>query len=345
MSERAKAMPPSDALRDGEAAERRDEYAAAAASYRRAAADRDRAIAAQAMFRLGRVAWRQGHLDDALEHYERAREAAIELRDDELRANAENGVGSVHCQRGAYAQARAAWRTAFDLTRDAALRGRIHLNLGVLAAMLGETGEAKELYEQAARAFDEGRDDAGSALALHNLALLHAEAREWEEAEAAYAKCLVLAERLGDRRTMASVLLNRAELLCARERHADALACCERAKALYAELRDEAGRAAVFRWQGEAYRRLRRVDEAEPRLKEAIRIAGRLQLLLLEAEAARELGLLKAANGDATSATKWLRRALARFSMMSAEQQAAAVEEQLNALKPWRPSGERTAVR
>ena len=55
--------------------------------------------------------------------------------------------------------------------------------------------------------------------------------------------------------------------------------------------------------------------------------------------------MVKAGRGDVTSATKWLRRALARFSLMSADDQMHAIEEQLAALKPWRPSGEHGTVR
>ncbi len=144
---------------------------------------------------------------------------------------------------------------------------------------------------------------------------------------------------------MASVMLNQAELRCEAEQYPEALERSERSFLLFGELGDESGRAAALRVQGEIYRKMHQLEEAEPRLKEAIRIAGRLQLLTLEAEAARELGMVKAGRGDVTSATKWLRRALARFALMSADDQMHAIEEQLAALKPWRPSGEQKTVR
>jgi tetratricopeptide (TPR) repeat protein len=335
--ERGSATPAAEAMRqllsEGERAERRGDLVAAANAYTTASASDDPHVAGEAAFRLGRVAWRQGRLDDALELYERARSRASELNDDELRASAENGIGAVHHQRGALTQARVSYRIAFDLTRSPALRGRVYLNLGALATFEGDTAQARELYGRSIQALEQVQDEAGLALAMHNLALLHADAGAWEEAEEAYDACLELSERVGDRQMIASVLLNRVELLSAHERFDEAMASCARALTLFTDLGDEVGRAAVLRWEGQLLRLMGRLDDAEPRLKEVIRIAMRLQIAPLEAEAARELGLVRLARDDTTGATKWLRRALARFSLMGADREAADVEEHLLALK------------
>lgn len=333
------------AIAEGEDAERRGDFAAATTAYRRLSGTDDPLENAQGLFRLGRVAWRQGRLDDALELYERARATALELGDDDLRAAIENGVGSVYCQRGIFTQARASFAVASELARSAPLRGRIQINIGALAMLQGNAAEARASYEVAVSILEPIDDEEGLTLALHNLALAHTEEQDWEAAEQSFEKCLMFAVRRGDRPVMASVMLNQAELRCEAEQYSEALERSERSLLLFGELADESGRAAALRVQGEIYRKMHQLEEAEPLLKEAIRIAGRLQLLTLEAEAARELGMVKAGRGDVTSATKWLRRALARFSLMSADDQMHAIEEQLAALKPWRPSGEQKTVR
>jgi tetratricopeptide (TPR) repeat protein len=333
------------ALVEGDAAEQKGDLAAAITAYRRLSTSDVPVAAAQGLFRLGRVAWRQGRLDDALELYERARASAIELGDDELRAAIENGVGSVYCQRGIFTQARASFAVASELAVSAKLRGRIQINIGALALLLGDVEEARESYERAVELLDSINDEEALTLALHNLALAHSEEQDWEAAEKAFERCLALAEKRGDKSVMAGAMLNQAELRCEAERYPEAIERSEKSLALFGELEDESGRAAALRVQGEIYRKMHQLEEAEPRLKEAIRIAGRLQLLTLEAEAARELGMVKAGRGDVTSATKWLRRALARFSLMSADDQMHAIEEQLQALKPWRPSGEQKTVK
>jgi tetratricopeptide (TPR) repeat protein len=333
------------ALAEGEEAEQGGDLATATTVYRRLSATGDPLGHAQALFRLGRIAWRQRRLDDALELYERARAAALDLADDDLRAAIENGVGSVYCQRGIFTQARASFAVASELACTPTLRGRIQINTGALAMLQGGAAEARASYERAVEILLPVADEEGLTLAYHNLALAHVEEGEWEAAERSFELCLALAERRGDRAVMASAMLNQAELRCEAERYPDALERTARALLLFGELADESGRAAALRVEGEIYRKLHQLEEAEPRLKEAIRIAGRLQLLTLEAEAARELGMVKAGRGDVTSATKWLRRALARFSLMSADDQMHAIEEQLAALKPWRPSGEHGTVR
>ncbi|MBK5187768.1 MAG: tetratricopeptide repeat protein, partial [Gemmatimonadaceae bacterium] len=330
---------------EGDEAEQRGDLPAAMTAYRRLSASDVAAPAAQGLFRLGRVAWRQGRLDDALELYERARASAMELGDDDLRAAIENGVGSVYCQRGIFTQARASYAVASELAVSAALRGRVQINMGALSLLMGDVEEARASYERAVELLESISDEEALTLALHNLALAHAEEQDWDAAERSFERCLALAEKRGDRSVMAGAMLNQAELRCEAERYPDALERSERSLALFGELQDEAGRAAALRVQGEIYRKMHQLEEAEPRLKESIRIAGRLQLLTLEAEAARELGMVKAGRGDVTSATKWLRRALARFSLMSADGEMHAIEEQLQALKPWRPSGEQKTVK
>jgi tetratricopeptide (TPR) repeat protein len=333
------------ALAEGDDAEQRGDLQAASTAYRRLSSSEEASPATQGLFRLGRIAWRQGRLDDALELYERARAAAIVLGDDDLRAAIENGIGSVYCQRGVFTQARSALAVASELAVSAPLRGRIQINIGALALLLGDVEEARASYERAVEILASIDDEEGLTIALHNLALAHAEEHEWDAAEKSFERCLALAEKRGDRALMAGVILNQAELSCESERYAEALARSEKSLAIFGELQDESGRAAALRVQGEIYRKMHQLEEAEPRLKDAIRIAGRLQLLTLEAEAARELGMVKVGRGDVASATKWLRRALARFSLMSADEEIHAIEEQLQALKPWRPSGENKTVR
>ena len=267
------------------------------------------------------------------------------LGDDDLRAAIENGVGSVYCQRGIFTQARSSFAVASELAVSAPLRGRVQINIGALALLLGDVDEARASYERAVEILDSINDEEGLTIALHNLALAHSEEQDWDAAEQSFERCLLLAEKRGDRGLIAGVILNQAELSCESERYAEALERSEKSLAMFGELQDESGRAAALRVQGEIYRKMHQLEEAEPRLKEAIRIAGRLQLLTLEAEAARELGMVKVGRGDVTSATKWLRRALARFSLMSADEEIHAIEEQLQALKPWRPSGENKTVR
>jgi tetratricopeptide (TPR) repeat protein len=319
-------------LTRGEEAERRGDLVAAANAYAAAARSADQRVVGSATFRLGRVSWRQGRFDDALRLYERARALGGELGDDELVANVENGIGALHCERGAYVQARASYLVAIERTGQPALRGRILLNLGVLANILGDFDEARARYAKSIAEFEQVDDAEGLALVYHNLGMVHADRADWVAATESYEKALAISERLGIRQMVANVLLNRAEVLCARKRSADAVASSERALALYQELGDQGGRAEAHRWKGRALAQLGDATAARQFLQEAVRLATQLGTPLLEAEASRDLGELCLADKDPDGARTWLKRALEGFETLGARLETTAVRELLEKL-------------
>jgi len=339
-------LAPEAQLAEGEAAEHRGDYVVATTAYTAAAASDEPCVGAEARFRLGRVAWRQGRFDDALALYERSRSMAEECGATECRAAAEVGIGTIHCERAEYARARASYQVAFGLTESASLKAKIHLNLGVIAAMEHDVPQARELYGRAVQGFQSAADDAGLALALHNLGMLHASLGEWVEAEEAYGRCLGVCERMGNKQMLAAVMLKRVELLADRERLDEAAAECERVLVVLGDLGDEVGRAEAFRWQGYAYRRLGRREAADVRLRDAARIAARLQVPLLEAHVSEELGLMRVDDGDTRDALSWLERAHSRFQAVNATADAERVAARLESLgrAPRRISARRRAI-
>lgn len=319
---------PDGALERGERAEAAGDLAAAAAAYRDAA-EQGAATPGEASFRLGRVAFRQGHYDDALRAFEQARAAAMQHEDGRLRAQAENGIGAVHYAAGAYAQARAAYQVALALTGDPLTQGKIRLNLGVIANIEGDFDAARAHYLRSRAIFQQLGDESNEALALHNIGMLHADRGEQPEAEEAYARCLALCERQGNRQMVGNVLVNRSELLAARGALDEAVASCDLALRIYAELGDVVGRGEALRWKGHALRRLARAHAAHQCLTEAVRIAIRIRGRLLEAEAARELGLLPPEQVAPSDARRWLERALALFTTLGAQRDARETAERL----------------
>jgi tetratricopeptide (TPR) repeat protein len=320
-------MSPDERLAAGDAAERAGDFVSARGAYEAALDDGDARTAADAHFHLGRLDWRQGRFDTALRAFERARAGAVRLGDVELRARVENAIGATHYALGSYAQARAAYHLALELTTDATMRAKSLLNLGVIENIAGDLTAARAAYAQSRAAFRQAGDEEGEALALHNLAMLHADAGAWEEAEEAYREALERFERLGNRQMVASVLFNRAEVLGGRGAHAAAVASCDLALAIYAELGDDVGRGEALRWKGISLHRLGQRDAAESCLREAMRIALRLRLRLLEGEIARALAELALERGDAHRARRWVTRARRVFTELDATRELAAVAD------------------
>ena len=312
-------------LAAGEAAEERGDYVQAIAAYTRVAEAGGAAAEAEGSFRLGRVAWRQGRYEHALEWYERALTAAREANRVDLEARVENGIGAVHYVRGEYAQARASYQVAMERTDDPVLQGRFMLNLGVIANIEGDLEAALWQYLRARALFREHGDRPSEALALQNLGMIHADREEWEAAADSYDQCLGLCEWLGNQPMIAKVLLNQAEVLVARKEFDRAIRNCELSMAISVEIGDEVERGEAFRWQGYAYRVAGKLEAAEAALVEAVQVAQRFRVKLLEAEASRELWEVKRAAGS-PDAARWRAQALTLFRNLGAERDVAALE-------------------
>ncbi len=285
--------------------------------------------AAEARLHLGRVMWRQGRLDEALRLCREVSAQALRIGADDLRAQADNAMGVLHTTRGEYVQAKASHQSALERTRDPVTRGKILLNLGVIANIEGRLDLARQHYEQAAVVFKQAGDDRDEALALLNTGMLHSDRCEWDEADDMLGRALALFEAHGNRAMIANVLVNQSEVACGRAHPEEAVRLCDLALQTYAGLGNEPGRGEALRWKGRALQQLGEGQSAEEVLGEALRIAKRLRLKLLEAETARELGGSLVARGELAGGRRVLERALRLFVELGAERDAEAVRSEL----------------
>ncbi|MDE3171623.1 MAG: tetratricopeptide repeat protein [Gemmatimonadota bacterium] len=315
-------------LAAGEAAEDRGDYVQAAALYTPLTEERSAEFRAEGLFRLGRVSWRQGRFEQAVAFYEDARTAARSAGRRDLEARAENGIGIVHYSRGEYAQARAAYQVAMERTTDPVLIGRFMLNMGVISNIEGNLDNALWHYMRARALFRDNGDRPSEALALQNLGMIYADRQEWEASADMYDQCLGLCEWLGNRPMVAKVLLNQTEVLVARGEFERAVHGCELSMSISVEVGDEVERGEAFRWQGYAFRKAGRFDDAELALKEALRVAQRFRVKLLEAEVSREFWHLKRAAQDGEAAERWRAKALDLFRQLGADREVAAMERE-----------------
>jgi tetratricopeptide (TPR) repeat protein len=313
-------------------AETAGDFVVAAAAYQTALEDQDRATVGDAQFHLGRLAWRQGQFESAREWFEAARAVALETGDTEARARAENGLGLVHYRHGEYVQARAALTVARDLTRDPVMRAKALLNLGIISNIEGDYDGAQTQYTRSRAAFQQAEDVAGEVLALNNLGMLHSDQHNWDSANHAFEECLDLCESIGDRVRVASVLVNRSEVSCARNEFDKAIADCDRAISIAEAAGAEVERGEALRWKGFALWRAGRHAPAEEALRDAVRIAHRTHVKLLEAEASRDLGLQAIDLGETERARKWLLRARQLFESLGAQRELSVVREGLDRL-------------
>lgn len=323
-------------LAAGERAEAAGDFLSAAAAYRSVADSTDEHLAAEARFLLGRVTWRQGRFDAALLEFERALALSARAADMELWARVENGIGAVHYARGEFAAARRAYAASLARTTDDAMRGKIVLNLGVIENIEGHFENAREHYLRAHELLTRSGDAWSAALAVHNRGMVEADLQQWDAADASFLSALALARESDNREMIAKTLVNRSEVLVERGELQEAVAHCEQALAIYADVGDEVGRGEALRWKGHALGRAGYVLPAEHCTAEALLIAARSGARLLEAEAARDLGILRGMLGDVEGGEKLLRRALGLFTELGVPREAEAIDAQLRLTTPAR---------
>jgi tetratricopeptide (TPR) repeat protein len=314
----------------GELAEQRGEYLEAAGAYETALDDPDPLVVAMAHNCLGKLAWQQGQYDASYAAFEKARSIATRHDNLDARARAEIGLGNVHYAKGEYAKARELYDAVRRFAVSPGVRGKVLLNLGIIANIEGDFEDADRSYRRAIKAFAEASDSFGQAQAYHNLGMLHADRLEWDEADGAYAKALEFAGETGNREMVGLVTMNRSELSCAMGRYQEAIVRCDEALSVFAEIGAEVLRGTTLRWKGRALRELAQYPLSERALTESMRIAHRAQARLLEGEAMQELGATLALSGDKSGAKKWMRRAHERFISLGATRE---VEETLADLK------------
>ena len=313
-------------LAKGERAEGAGDYLGAAAAYRAVTSVANAELAADAHFRLGRVSWRMGRFDAAMTAFANARALAEQAGATELQARAENGTGAVHYALSDYSSARIAYAASLALTHDRAMRGKIILNLGVIENIVGNLEKARDHYEYAYRSFVEEGDSASATLALHNRGMVEADLLNWPAADASFRAALALATDAGNRDMIAKTLVNHSEVMAAREAYADAVAQCDRALVIYDDLGDELGRGEALRWRAHALARAGELALAERSANDALQIAVRCGAQLLEAELARDLGVLRDQLGDEEGARKLLMRGLALFTRLGVTRERLAIE-------------------
>src|SRR5258708_3699881 len=169
----------------GELAEQRGEYLEAESAFQAALEHPDPLVVATANNCLGKLAWQKGMYDASFIAFEKARALAVRHQSPEIRARAEIGLGNVCYARGEYARARELYEAVRAIASSPDVRGKVLLNLGIIANIEGDIEGAQRYYRAACMAFTEAADLYGQSQAYHNLGMLYADRLEWDEADAA----------------------------------------------------------------------------------------------------------------------------------------------------------------
>ncbi|HEY5724419.1 MAG TPA: HD domain-containing phosphohydrolase [Methylomirabilota bacterium] len=310
-------------MEEARAHERSGAIAEAFSCYRDAAeaagASGDHAIESEVLRRLAVLHHRRNERDTATGLATRSHAIALEIGDSVLAGEALNVLAGFAFERGDMDEARGRFREARALGGTSpGLRGRIEQNLGILANVRGEHGEAFAHYRRSLEGFELSGDQKGCAIAHNNLGMVCADRQLWEEADGHFRRSLDITRAVGEVHLEGLCLLNHSEVHLARQRYDEARASAEQALTIFDRLGSRLDKADAYKVLGVVYRETGRFTLAESRLQTAIEQAVTTSSVLSEAEASRELARLYQAMGRNQEALQLLNAAHRLFSRLDA---------------------------
>jgi putative nucleotidyltransferase with HDIG domain len=315
--------PATDLLHEARARERAACIPEAIQCYEAAIATADRtgeqAVLAEALRRLAVVRHHRNASAEARELCRRSYRVAGEAGNDVLAAEALNTLGGLDVKTGAIEDARKNFLQALGRGgQSRELRARVEQNLGILANIQGEVGEAVAHYERSLEAYRASNDESGCAIAYANLGIAHTDLREYDRADGYFQQSYEIAERVGDAHLQGMCLVNHAEVHFLRGRYEEARRNAEAALAIFDQLDARSNKSEAYRLIGMVYRETGRAALAESRLRSAIDLAVSAGSVLNEAEASRELARLHQAMGRNQDALRLLNAAHRLFRRLDA---------------------------
>ena len=202
------------ALEEGYRLEKGGNLDAALACYEEIAATaQDPAALSEAMRCQARVYHTRSSWDAALDAARRAASIASDANLHDAYAKALNAEALVHHARGAFDAAIGPLEEILSITDDFRLRGAALLNLGSIAAQLGDWPRARKRFHLATSCFRRAKDAVGEATALTNYGRAAIDHGNFVVAEPLLSDAVEAARAISDLDLLALATMNRAEAI------------------------------------------------------------------------------------------------------------------------------------
>jgi tetratricopeptide (TPR) repeat protein len=244
--------------------------------------------------------------------------------------------GVVFQQQGQYQAAEEAYEEVLVVARrldDKRTVAHTINNLAIIATIHGNLDAAIERYQTCLDMYSDEPDNPVVAKTYHNLGNTYANRQEWDQAMASYENGFRLAEQIQQLDVMANIHLSRADTLLDLGDGSMVALCCIRALDICRELEDRLGEAEAYRLLGRLFSMRRQWSTAESLFQDSIRLTEEISNPLGTAEAWRDLGKMQAGRGLDSQARDSYDKALAGFTNLGAESDAATVTELISDLQ------------
>ena len=272
-----------------------------ALAFRASVLGHDLAAAVDALRGQARVRNHQRRFDEAEELAGLSLEIAERHGLRQCAARALNVLGIILLARGEWEEARTLFPRALEMALDLGdddLAGLACQNAGVIANALGEFREARTLFLECIGSFVRSGNSVHAMLAYNNLGLASAELREWMDAEVYFSRGIEIGERLSHSPMLAKLYCNRAEPLIQVGELARARATLDRAEQAAEAVGDRATLAETWRYRAMIASMEGSATRRRATCGGAMSIADDVSLTLERARAVRQLGILRAEQGQ-----------------------------------------------
>ena len=301
-----------------------------------AAGDTERAVLGEARLQLGSVYSRTGRWAEAEAFLQESRRLFAQIGDDRSCATVDMRLGNIAFERSQLDDALAHYSRARQVAIECecpSLLGSIAGNLGVIATVRGDYDAADRHYGEALAAYGRAQHQFGLSQTYLNQGMAHADRDRWHEALGSYSQAEQLARDMGTIDMIANVLVNRSVAQIATGDFDGAEASCNGASLYYGQLRDGLGLAECGKAAGMLSRSREQYAAADEQLRDARESFRGLDNQLGVAECDLELAVVLRHLGDLCECRACLREASELFDQLGAEdgsRKAAALRQELN---------------
>jgi len=272
---------------------------------------------------------RLGRLDVGHQWAQIALSRARVVGDRMLELRALNVCGAIALERGGISDATDFFTRAQDEAmqeNDMATLGRCANNLGIIANMEGDYGQAVGAFTRAIAAYQKVHYDRGVAESQHNLGIAYREQGRLDDAMQAADAAVRESERLRDLQLKAQALAGRAEIQIARREPGLAIREAQRAVVMHRDLKDAVRETEDLRILAVALCMTGSTQEGEGMLREVIARAAKHERPLLVALAQRDLAQVVSRGGDVTAAKELAQTARAALKQLGAKVEIAKLD-------------------
>jgi len=166
-------------------------------------------IRAEATRILGTVSWRRSEYLEALDYYNRALAAHVELGEKSGVANVMGNIGVVYYSLGKYPQALDYYRRALTMYEELGEKSGVASvmgNIGIVYYSLGKYSEALQYYSRALVVHEELGNKSSAALVTSSIGNVYKKLGEYSQVLEYYSRGLAAHEELGEKYGIAGVM-------------------------------------------------------------------------------------------------------------------------------------------